>query len=520
MKKMSLTLSLVIILALLLQGIAFAALPGTGWQTSYAAMNVGTSAGSFGMVAYDKDSTTTYSSDQFSVDPKETLRYIAGANPTYPTGDIIGFTSELPSGFEGSVVLSSNVPLTSAATLTNSSVLGGTAISRYQAVGSDAVALEILFPGVKHNYFNQTTTFYVQAAGADANVTFTYSMNDGSTHTQSQVIPANRMFVFDPANATPPVASTLCGDNANTSPCFGAASVVSTTGEIAGVVVESPHTGSPAPFALSTRGLTSSDIATTIFAPTIKNYYYDATAGFTVMNTGSASANAQITLTVTGVQPGTDAATAGVVVGDTFTDSEIIVAGSSVVFGPFNNNLGGMPRGIFASAEVTSVDDVTYDPQLLAGVSNEAKNSALIAGGKAKATYYGYAPINATDTLSCPIVSELTNGQTGGMAVVNVGNLATTVHFEYIVYNGPTYHFWTTNPLDPGVAIGTNRVSTNPNGKFTNDGTWSFSEMAGKKFSVYIYTSNGEEIVALAQEAAIDFSNDIRNYECVNIVAP
>ena len=306
MKKIAITITFIMILALVLQGVALAALPGTGWQTSYAVMNVGGATGSFTMTAYDKDSATTYASDTFSFDNNEALTYKPGVTPTYPSGNIVGFSTALPSPFQGSVVLSGDVALTSAATLDNLPATGGTAIARYQAV--ENATTEILFPQVKHNWSSQTTTFYVQAAGADANVTMTYTTNDGATHTQTTTIGANKMFIFDPANATPVVASSSCGSDANTSPCFGTATAVSSSGNIAGVVVEAPHTTSPAAFVLSTRGLTADDKGTTIFAPTVKNYYYDATAGFTVMNTGSSNASVAIVLTVTDVQPGSDAA--------------------------------------------------------------------------------------------------------------------------------------------------------------------------------------------------------------------
>lgn len=518
MKKISLILSFVIVAALLLTISVSAALPGTGWRTAYDVMNVGGSSGKFDMTAYESAGSSTYSATGFAFDDKEALTYDPAVAANYPTGRFINFSS-LPNGFLGSVVLSSSVDVASAATLSNSAVTKGTAIARYQAIGSSVLATEILFPSVKHNYYNQTTTFYIQAAGSEADVTMTFAMNDGSVHTQTQTIGANKMFIFDPINATPPVASINCGTDANTSPCFGAASAVSSSGDIAGVYVEHPHIGSPAAFALSTRGLTDSDKATTIFAPTTKNYYYDATAGFTVMNTGTAPANAQITLSVTGVQPNSAAAKAGVKAGDVFVDNEIIPPGQSLVFGPFNNNLGGMPKGTFAAAIVTSIDDATYDPQLLAGVSNEAKKTTLLSGGNAKAVYYGYAPSQATSQLACPVVTELVSNQTGGMSVVNVGIAPATIHFEYVLYNGLTYHVWTKNPIDPGKAIGTNRISTNPGGNFMNDGTWPLSELAGKVFSVYAYTDNGEEIIALNQEAATNFSNDIRNYECINLPA-
>jgi hypothetical protein len=512
MKKVKVAFCIVALLVLVLPSSVFAGLPGTGWKTSYAVMNIGSTAANFTMDAYDKNSSTVYSSSGLSMDQYEALTYDPSIAATYPAGEYVGFTTDLPSGFEGSVVLSSDQPLASAATLTNSTT--GTAYSRYQAVSATATTL--LFPTVKHNWSGQTTSFYVQAAGTtSSNVTMTYTMNDGSTHTQNTTITAGKMFVFDPANATPAVASSGCGTVATTSPCFGAASAVSTTDPIAGVILEHPHTGSPAAYVLSTRALTSADQAYSIYAPSIKNYYYAATAGFTVMNTGGAEAYVDIALTVTGVEPGTDAATAGVLVGDTYTDSDLIPAGQSIVIGPFDANLGGMPKGTFAAMSVTSTTASGHTLQYLVGTSNEAK-TASISGGKAKAVYYGFATAAATDELACPVHTELISGMTGGESVVNVGGANTTVHFVYVMFNGATYHFWTTAELAPGEAIGTNRASSNTGGKFTNDGSWAFSVLSGKKFSVHIYSSNGEELIALAQEASTAFTKDIMNYECVN----
>jgi hypothetical protein len=164
---------------------------------------------------------------------------------------------------------------------------------------------------------------------------------------------------------------------------------------------------------------------------------------------------------------------------------------------------------------VTSTTADGHALQYLAGTSNEAK-TATISGGKAKAVYYGYATAAATDELACPIHIELISGMTGGESVVNVGDANTTVHFEYVLFDGTTYHFWSTAELAPGEAIGTNRASSNTGGKFTNDGTWLFSVLSGKKFSVHVYSSNGEELIALAQEASTTFVKDIMNYECVN----
>jgi hypothetical protein len=392
MKRFSIALFVGLILVLMVSSIGLAALPGTGWWTAYRIQNIGTGAGSISMQAYAKDTTDVYGSQSFSFNQYTSLVYNPGVTPNYPAGNLIGFTSALPAGFVGSVVLSSSVPAASVVEVgnyTNGTLGGGgTASAQYQGAGSSAVATTLLSPTIKHNYSSQTTTLYVQAAGADANATITYTMNDGTTHTQTYNIPANRMFIFDPANATPPVASTGCGVAQNINPCYGSAKIVSTTGAMAGVVVEHPHTGSPAAFVLSSRLATPNDQGTKLYAPSIKNDYTTASgngvAGMSVMNVGTASAKVTITLTVTGL--GNNAV--GVAVGDTFTNTVIIPAGTSYLFSKWEGNLGGLPAGTFASAVIESVDDVTYDPQPLVGTGNDSKTLASIPGGKGKTQYH------------------------------------------------------------------------------------------------------------------------------------
>lgn len=510
MKKIGILLSMTLVLALVLPLSVSAALPGTGWTTSYQVMNIGTTAGQFSMQAYSTSGSTpvTVGSSTFNFAALEALNYVPGKTPTYPAGPDIGFTTALPSGFQGSVVVSASVPVASAVTLGNAS----TARSRYGAISS--LAQEIFFPVVKHNYGAQTTTFYVQAAGEVANVTMTYTMNDGTTHAQSATIEANKTFIFDPLLATPPVASTSCGGISDTSPCFGAAKVVSTTGSIAGVVVESPHATSPAPFVLSTRGLTSNDLGAKLIAPGVKNAYIGANAGLSLMNTGTGVAKVIFTLTVIAVQSGSPAAVAGVVPGQTYSGEIEIAVGKTSIIGPYTT-MGVMPAGTYASVVAESVADATHSVQMLAGTVNEAKDAPIV-GGKAKAVYFAFNPAIATGDTACPVIKENVLNQTGGMTAVNLAATADTLHFEYVLFGGTTYHFWTTNPVPAGAGIGTNSISTNPGGKFTNDGSWAFSVLSGKTFSAHVYAAGAGPVVALSQEAAKDFSNDIRNYECIN----
>lgn len=501
-RKLSLMVTLPVLLALLLPSAVFAELPGGGWWSFYQIQNVSGGAGTLTMQAYATGTGgDVYTSDGFDIADGAALAFHPGLAPTYPSGDRIGFTTDLADGFLGSAVVMADVPIVAVTQVGNNSSgsvgAGGTATSFYQGIGGAAAADKVSFPTVKHNFNSQTTTFYVQATGQDADVTITYNMNDGSTHTQNASIEANRMFMFDPANATPPVASTNCG-SATTSPCLGAATVIATTGNIVGVVVEHPHQGSPAPFVLSTRGFTASDEDTTIFAPTIKNSFNGGTTGFSVQNVGTVATTAHITLTVTNANDGS-------VIGNKYYDSETINPGEAVVFSVYRNNLGGMPAGTFASA-VVSAD------QPLVGAVNESKDQANTPGGKAKAVYAAFPQSGATDVVALPLVKELFGKNTTGVAVVNAGDNPTTFIATYTDADGVSRQFQTASTVDPGGAVSFFQVFANRNSQFT--GLADFSVLEGTKNSVVITTDNGEPVVALAQESdRVNKQLDIKNYE-------
>jgi len=501
MKKVYISLCFALVFVMIVAGTGAAALPGTGWWTFYQIQNVGSTTGELTMIAYDSLSTDTYSSNSFSFDPGEALAYNPGLDPNYPTGDRIGFTTELPAGFQGSVAISSSVEIFAIAQIGNNTVgtvgSGGTATSFYQGIGGAFADTTVSFPTVKHNFGGQTTTFYVQAAGSDANVTITYTMNDGKTYSQTKEILANRMYMFDPMNAGVPAGSTV---TAAINPSLGAAKVVSSSGKIAGVVVEHPHIGSPAPFVLSTRGLISSDAGTVIIAPTIKNEFNGGTTGFSVLNTGSSSALVEISLTVTNASNTS-------IIGNVYKDQEVIPAGSSTVFSKFRDNLGGMPEGTFAAAVVTSLDNATYDPQPLVGMINETNNFG-------KATYSAFAKESATTSVGLPMVKEMFANGTTGVAVVNVGTDPTFFYATYTDQNGVVRKFRTTEEVDPGAAVSFYTVYKNLNNKFT--GLTNFSALYGTKNSVVIESDGIQPIVALAQESdqyPTDGLLDVKNYE-------
>jgi hypothetical protein len=467
------------------------------------------------MSAYPKNSaSSSISSDPFTFAPATALVYDPGKSANYPSGNLIGFQSALPTGFEGSVVLSSSVESASVsliANYANGSVGGtGTASAMYQGVNSSMLSQELLVPTIKHNYSGATTTLYIQAAGSDATVTVDYTMADGNTYQQVETISANRMFVFDPAGASIP--SNNCGYSTNTSPCYGSALITSTS-DIAGVLLEHPHSGTPVSFVQAMRIQTPQDQSTKIYVPSIKNDFCGSSgcgvAGAAVLNVGTVTAQVTIKLTVTKLASN---APDGVAIGDTFTDTATIASGTNLNFSKWNNNLGGLPAGTLAAAVIESTNG-----QPLVGSSNDAKTQGTFPG-QAKVKYNAYADALATSTAYAPMVKEFYGVFTGGVTVQNVGTAADFITIEYYDYaTGNVCTLKTKSKIDVGGAAETNWVSVNGSNRFNLSGACgSFSWLSGKQFSVKAYTDTNQNIIIMVTENTPDGTLDISRYEGVN----
>jgi len=520
MKRFLITFAVVLLIGLLTVTTVFAELPGTGWWSSLYVQNLATGSvdGVVQMTAYaGGTSTDVYGSDSFSFDFGQALAYDPGVSPNYDSGGAyIGFTPALPSGFEGSVVLSASVPVASVSEVANFpnglvGVSGGTACARYQGISQDMASTELMMPKVKSNYFNHTTTFYIQAAGADSDVTYTFQMNDGSTYTDLISIDANKLYILDPASAGVP--TTDCGSGSATSPCYGSLSLSATT-PIAAVITEHPHTGSPAGYALSTRMQSAADQDTILYHPAVKNDYFGTmNASAAVMNVGTERAYVQITLTVTNVDSRHLAD-----IGDRFIDHMILEPGEAQVFDSYSDNLGGMPAGTYASAVLESIDNTEYDPQPLISSTNDKKASA-VPGGYGINLYASYAEKNASNDLAGPNLIEFVGAVTGAVTIQNVGASDSIITFNYYEYGtNNVYVFETTNPLSVDAAINTYGISGQTDGVVFSivSGFTSFSELNGKTFSVIVHAE--EPIIGLVAENSPSKTRDMCNYEMINYV--
>ena len=487
--------------------------PGTGFWVFWQLQNIDTTAGSVSMTAYEVEggSANQVGSESYALGLNSALAYHPGLPVTFPNGDRIGFSSDV-NFTRGSAVISSDVDVVAIAQLGNnkSGEVGdpsglGKATSFYQGIGSTNASTVVNFPLVKNDFNGQTTTFYIQSAGSDADVTITYKMNDGTSHTESRTIGANRMWEFSPLNAAPAIASGCSGGGA-TSPCQGAATVESSSGAIVGVVVEHPAQGVPVKLALSTRGLTDADQGTKLLAPIIKNAFNGSTTGFSVQNVGNADATVKIDLTVT------NAADASLI-GNQYSETVTIAPGSAEIFIAARNNLGGMPAGTFASATVESTNG-----QKLVGAVNENNKGQKAVYAAFCTTGCGTADTAATKTqIAAPLVKDFFNGKTTGLVVANAGNAPTKMRATYVDAAGVSRTIESSQDIPAGGAVSFFSVNTNPGGRFTATGGVNFADFFNTKNSVTVESTTGQPIVAVAQESARDGTGlDIKNYEGFN----
>jgi hypothetical protein len=504
-------LSIALVLGVI--GVSAQAPDGSGWWVGFTTQNIDTKNNTMVTLAYPMAGAPDLPSNPtsnviipvgYAVTFNPGLSATCGAVAT--NGCRIGFNPDLPAGFQGSVVMSSSGPAVAIAQLNNNTsgnvgVTGGTARAGYQGTGADLAANKLFFPTVKNNFSGQSVGLFVQAAGTDANVSVKYTMRDGSTHTDSKLIPANKTYVFMPGAATPPIQSCNGG---NGDKCIGGA-VVTSNQPIAGTIVEYQVGVAVAQYVLSTRALVPADAGPTVVAPTMKYDFNGATTGASVLNTdAAATATVDLTFVVTGVQK-----PCSVSVGAVRTDTITVAPGASQVVNGQQNNIGGLPACTFFAMTASTANNGGED---IAVTVNE---SATKNGNKVKAVYTGFNTAGATATTFFPLEKENFNGQTTGLAFVNAhDSLSTKIDATYSGSCGTSV--LRTISVDPGEAVSLRQVYIQSN-KFTVQSGG--LPQSGCKYSVSATAvTAGATIVGLGQEAPLSEGKplDIFNLEGFN----
>ena len=511
MKRLLVAVTVLVLLATMASS-AFAALPGPGWWTSFQIQNVDTGDANLAYTAYWQVMTpsndTTYSQDgAITLAEGAAVIYNPGLAPNYPDGPRIGFDTtdkHLPSGFAGGVTIQSDKAVRAVAQVGNNpagsvGTTGGKASAFYQGTQGEDVGASISFPSMKLNYYGQTTSFYIQAAGEAATVNATFNASkcvdplDQGTYPLTGIsIPNGKTYLLDPSAA------------GVQEECLGSLVVDATAGSIAGVVIETQHSANPAIFALSTKGFAADDADTKVVAPTNKIGFYGGNTGWQLLNTNpSIGATVAVTFTVTNVQAGSAAASAGIAIGDQYRADVSIDANSSYLFSSGNGNyvaatpLGGAPTltsGVFFAGVATS-------SQPLVGTVNENN-------GQKRLVYSAFPGKYATSSVAAPLVKEDFYGATTGLAVQNVGDVAAVVDLQYVCSGGADVYDITGQTIDVNSAksfVDLNNVSR-----------WgSVLVASGSQCAVSVTSTNGQPVVVLAQES--NPAIDTKNYEGFNL---
>ena len=509
MKKIAVLLGVVLVLAVVSAVSADpSTLPGGGWWSPFQIQNVGDDIATITytarwQVGEGDDTAYIQSPTTITVPVGSSVTYNPALAPNYPNGTRIGFATtdgHLPDGFAGGVEIASDQPLRAVVTVNNFEAGGGVvgtpggrASAYYQSVQEPGTSLS--FPVMKRNYYGQTTSFYIQAAGGDATINATFNYDGGPATVTGVNIPSGRTYLLDPEAAGVP-ENTL-----------GSLVVEATAGQIAGVVIEAQDGVSVGTFALSTKGFGPNDADTTLVAPTNKTKYFGATTGWQLQNTTSTDASVVVTFTVSGVQPGSLGETSGITIGNQFVANVTVPANGSYLFSVGNGNyykaveVGGtktLTEGLFFSGLAVS-------SQPLVATVNEAN-------GPNRIVYSAFGTSNATTKLAAPAVKESFYNQRTSLNVQNVGNANTTPSVSYSCSDGNTYTFTSYKEIAPGEAINFFMLS-DPN---HNANGWNEVKVpAGNNCAVTVTAS--QPIVAVAQESIVGGSQDIKNYEGFNL---
>jgi hypothetical protein len=325
--------------------------------------------------------------------------------------------SSVSSGFNGSVVISSDVPI---AAITN--VLGdnGAFGASYDGFSSGATA--VYAPLIMRGNSGFNTWFNVQNTGSStATINITYTPGSaGSGMTESSItIPPGAAKTFDQSTSAYAGLGTKF---------VGSATITSVGGSPQPVVATVMEVGPTTLFAYD--GFTGG--STNLAIPLVNANNSGYVTGIQIQNLGGSATNVTLSYTPS-------------VAGTACTETNTINAGASATFA-FNafavtvagENCANGARFI-GSASVST----NSASQPLVAIVNQLNGSA-----NKGAAYNSFNPASATSQVSLPLIMDRNSNYYTGWSIANVGSDATTVN---VVCSGAPETF-NSGPLAPGAA--------------------------------------------------------------------
>ena len=494
MKKVaSLVLTMIIVMAVASVAFASGNIPGTGWWSGEQIQNVGTGTGTVTITAYDAESPATYDASK---------DIAAGASATFIPSDFVG----MPAGFQGSAVVSSNQDIRAIVNVTNRQVgdfgvAGGLAAAQYQGMNQGDTTIN--FPLAKNDYFNKTTTFYIQNAGTEAaTADATFFFGGTAYNYTTPAIGPGQMVIVTPADATGAPSGDTDG--------VGSLTVVSTQ-PLAGSVLEHSDDDATAKLLQATRGFVTTDGDTTLYAPIIKSVWFNRFTGLQVQNSSGSPVDIQVEYTGSG----------GACAGTTYNDSATGVGpGESHTFVHLPAQ-SPLPENCLASATVTADGEIT-------AIVNESYTGAFVAAGnEQESTTYSAVPANAeTMIVSAPLFKENSYNKGTGLQVQNVGGSNASVTLTFTGATG-TY-VSTAQSIAPGASMTFVDVRLKPasfwDGTAMTEAALGCAPGCGSNGVFSVIVESNQPVVAIANESTYPFTapaiaQDKNNYEGFNLTA-
>jgi len=310
--------------------------------------------------------------------------------------------SAVPSGFNGSLVVSSDQPVAAIANVLTTDYAGGAA---YSSFGSGATTINL--PNINKNNYGLDTWFNVQNTGsADATVNISYK--PGSCTAQVVVKP----------NASKTVDQSV--DTCLANGFVGAATLTSNQ-PIVATAMQIQRTGKQV---IAYRGFASA--STVLVMPQVSSNLYKSGTGIHIQYTGGTATNVTLTYTPSAGFPGASC-----------TETKAINAGASTTFA-----FPQLPSGCGTSG--TGVSDLVNGGFVgSAKVTGNSANMPLVGivnqitrGASSGDAYQAINPANATSHVILPNINDRNYSLFTGLAVANVGSQQTHIK---CVFSNSTY---------------------------------------------------------------------------------
>lgn len=457
MKKRLFSVLLAVIIIVMTVSLSSAAnLPGTGYWFGATHQNVGDGSATIVVTAYDSASSQTYTYNPAPL--------AAGASINVGPTEI----PNLPAGFIGSIVTSSDQPLVALVNVTNRQAGGfghpeGKGAAIYSGIDGANASTSLSFPLAKHDHFNKTTTFYLQNAGTAAttiDVTFTFNGNTYLYTTPS--INPGHMVAVDPGMASVPGGDGQVG-----------AMTLTASQPIAGAMLEHEHDAPVGKVLQGSSGFSPAELDQTAYCPTIKKHHFGRSSGLQVQNAHNAAQNITVDYVAT------DGSTYSTVVNNVAPGASVTLLDDANITDPADTLLAATVTG--ASGPVAAIVNESQLP-LPPGVTQTST------------TYNCQSANTASTTLSYPAFKEGWFGRTTAIQIQNVGNsTANNVVMQFTDNEGNV------------VTSNAQSISAGASSVFlcvsASAGLWNGSSLNGSTLSGVIVTSD-QPIIAVANEAS------------------